>query len=408
MTVPNADDRDPAPLRGAFVESYPQVVAGQQRTLAAILAAWTDRGHAATVVAPADGPARGPFEAAGAEFVVSEPPPRLRRYGGAVYSDGPLGKAANAAAAARYVRQARRWLARTRPDVLFCNDARGWLTLGPAAKSLRLPVIHWDKLDQPHGRGGWMDRLELPLCDRVLFITDAVKAKFPPAQLVRYAAKWRTVHDGIEPDRFDPAADPAADPYRAGLGWADDDFVLLQAGTVNARKGVDRTLAALPALLERVPHALLAFAGGPENDSDAAWRDGLPHANHPRVRWLGRRADLPAVMNAADAVVLPSRHEGMGRVLIEAMAARRPCVGSDAGGIPEVIAHGETGFVVPFAHEPAGVAGLADRLAELAADPALRRQMGEAGRDRVLAHFHGPTQIGKVVDEIEALARSRT
>ena len=373
----------PRRLRGLFAESYPQARAGQQRTLAALLAAWTARGHAATVVAPADGPVRGPCEAAGATFAVLPPPARLTRYGGAVYRDGAVGKALNAAASARYALAARRFLARTGPDVLFCNDARGWLAFGPAAKltkvhGRRVPVAHWDKLDKPHGRGGWLDRLELPLCDRVLFITDAVRAKFPPAQLARYADRCATVHNGIDPAPFDPATDPAAAPDRAGLGLADGDFVVLQVGTVNARKGVDRALAALPALLERVPHAVLAFAGEPGTAADAAWRDGLPHAGHPRVRWLGRRGDVPAVLNAADVVVLPSRHEGMGRALVEAMAARRPCVGSDAGGIPEVIDHGATGFVVNFRDESAGSAELARRLADLAADPDLPAKPGRS------------------------------
>ena len=399
------------PLHAVFNESYPQVVAGQQRELIEILGAWTARGHRATVVAPADGPVRPLFEAAGADYEVFAPPARLRRYGGAVYSDGPLGKLANAAAAARYAAAGRGLLRRLAPDVLYCNDTRGWLTLGLAARTRGVPLLTWDKLDKPHGRGGWMDRLELPLCDRVLFITDAIRAKFPDAQLAKYAAKCKTVHDGIDPALFDPAENPAAAPDRAALGFAADDFVVLQVGSVGERKGADRSLAALPALLEREPRALLAFVGEPASPADAAWRDALPLATHPRVRWLGERTDLPALTNAADVAVLPSRHEGMGRVLVEAMAARKPCVGSDAGGIPEVIADGATGFVVPFAAgrggEAAGVTTLADRLADLAADPVLRTRLGDAGRARMEAEFHGPTQIGRVADEIEALARRR-
>ena len=415
MSAAPADRPAPArparPLHAVFVESYPQVLAGQQHTLRALLGGWLARGHAATVVAPADGPARGLLEPTGAAWRVVAPPARLTRYGGAVYRDGAVGKALNAAAAARHVLIARRALRDLNPDVLFCNDTRGWLAFGPASRSLgagRVPLMTWDKLDRPHGRGGWMDRLELPLCDRVLFITEAVKAKFPPAQLAKYAAKCAVVHDGIDPPPDDPAPDdpavtPAAD--RGRFGFAADDFVVAQVGSVNARKGVDRTLAALPALLERVPTAVLAFAGEPGGAADAAWRDALPHAAHPRVRWLGHCEDVAGLMRAADACVLPSRHEGMGRVLLEGMAARLPCVGSDAGGIPEVIAHGETGFVVPFGDEAAGSAELAERLAALARDPGERRKMGEAGRSRVLEGFHGPTQIGKVCGHLEQLAR---
>ena len=397
----------PRPLRAAFVESYPQATAGQQRTLAAILAAWVARGHAATVALPADGPVRSLLEPTGADIQILPQPNRMGRYGGAVYRDGPLAKLATAAAAGRYAFAARRWLRDVNADVLFCNDARGWLTFGPAAKSAGVPVIHWDKLDKPHGRGGWLDRLELPLCDRVLFISEAVKAKFPPAQLARYADRCRTVPNGIDPDRFDPAVTPAAAADRDRFGLEEQDFVVAQVGTVCERKGVDRTLAAVPAVCGAHPAALFAFLGEPENDGDAAWRDGLPNARHPRVQWLGQRDDAAGLLNVADAFVLPSRREGMGRAIVEAMACRLPCVGSDAGGIPEVIADGMTGFVVNFADESAGAAALAARLSELAGDPDLRRTMGEDGRQRMFARFHGPTQIAEVIGEIEALAARR-
>ena len=113
------------PLRGAFVESYPHVLAGQQHTLRAILEAWLGRGHAATVLAPADGPAGDFLRRTGADWKTVPPPARLRRYGGAVYADGPAGKLLNAAAAARHLLTARAALKSVAADVLFCNDARG-------------------------------------------------------------------------------------------------------------------------------------------------------------------------------------------------------------------------------------------------------------------------------------------
>ncbi|MFH5804418.1 glycosyltransferase family 4 protein [Alienimonas sp. DA493] len=377
-----------------FVESYPQVLAGQQRTLLAMLDAWPADGPEPVVVAPAGGPLPDalPGVAGGrVRFELLPPRPALNRYGGAIYRDRGLAKLKTLAAAAGGVADARRFLKRLRPAAVFCNDMRGILTLGVAAKSLRIPLTTWDKLDKPHGRGGWMDRLELPLCDRVLVISEAVKTKFPPAQLRRYAAKLKTVRNGID---FAPL--DAAEPDRRRFGLADDDFVVLLAGTVTHRKGVDRVLGVLPDLLDAVPHAVVAVAGAPSSDQDRAYADGLPNRDHPRVRWLGQRDDLPTLMHSCDLFCLPSRTEGMGRVLVEAMAARKPCVGSRAGGIPEVIADGETGLLFD-GDDPAD---LLRSLTVLAHAPERRRRMGEAGRTRAETRFHGPTQIGKVTEEI--------
>jgi glycosyltransferase involved in cell wall biosynthesis len=107
-----------------------------------------------------------------------------------------------------------------------------------------------------------------------------------------------------------------------------------------------------------------------------------------RVRftsWLPGSA-LPDFYRSLDALVLPSRStpswtEQFGRVLVEAMACGVACVGADSGEIPRVL--GEAGLTFP----EGDVAALRARLAELAAQPALTARLGEAGRQRVLAHF---------------------
>ena len=380
-----------------FVESYPQVFAGQQRTLLAILDAWPADAPPPLVVAPAGGPLPDALPPH-VPFEVLAPPAALDRYGGAIYRDRGIARLRTLLGAGAAVREARRFLKERRVAAVFCNDMRGILTAGVAAKSLGVPLMTWDKLDKPHGRGGWMDRLELPLCDRVLLISEAVKAKFPAAHLRRYAHKLAVVRNGIDFAPIDAAA-----PDRGRFGFGPDDFVVLLAGSVTHRKGVDRVLGVLPDLLARVPHAAVAVAGAPASDADRAYAAALPHSDHPRVRWLGQRDDLPTLMHSCDLFVLPSRTEGMGRVLVEAMAARRPCVGARAGGIPEVIVEGETGLLFD-GDDPADLLG---RLRTIAHDPHLRRKMGEAGRRRAETHFHGPTQIATVVAEITRLAEAK-
>jgi glycosyltransferase involved in cell wall biosynthesis len=102
-----------------------------------------------------------------------------------------------------------------------------------------------------------------------------------------------------------------------------------------------------------------------------------------RLRLLGFRSDLSEIYTGFDLVALPSSSEGMPLTVIEAMAAARPVVASNVGGVPEVVVDGVTGLVVPVGDRQA----LADALAALLQDPARRRAMGLAGRRRYEERF---------------------
>ena len=100
---------------------------------------------------------------------------------------------------------------------------------------------------------------------------------------------------------------------------------------------------------------------------------------------------------AFDALVLPSANEGTPVSAIEALAGGRPVVATRVGGVPDVVRDGVDGFLV----EPRDVDALADRLVRLAGDPALARQMGEAGRDWVLERY----SVERLIDDVDALYR---
>jgi glycosyltransferase involved in cell wall biosynthesis len=103
-----------------------------------------------------------------------------------------------------------------------------------------------------------------------------------------------------------------------------------------------------------------------------------------RVRLLGQCQQMAAVYASVDIWVLPAKKpEGLGNVLIEAMAMGKPVVGSAIGGIPEIILDGQNGFLAP----PGNAGALAAALRRLLRDPELRRRMGEAGRRRFLERF---------------------
>jgi glycosyltransferase involved in cell wall biosynthesis len=170
--------------------------------------------------------------------------------------------------------------------------------------------------------------------------------------------------------------------------------VVLAVSRLVRHKGYPELLAALP----QVPGAVLWVAG--ERLASDHGADMEPHfaaavaALGPRLRRLGYRDDVARLMAAADVFCLPSHFEGLPMSVIEAMLAGLPVVASNIRGPREQVVAGETGLLVP----PGQVAPLADALAMLAADPALRARLGAAGRARAMALYDEAKVVGQTLD----------
>ena len=196
------------------------------------------------------------------------------------------------------------------------------------------------------------------------------------------------IYAGVNPERFDVGHD-AARSARDELDVGDRPLLLTVARLVE-RKGHDTVLAALPAVLEETPELLYVIAGeGPMREE---LERGVREAGlEDSVLMLGEveHRRLPALYAAAQVFVMPSRQvrgqlpEGFGLAFLEAAAAGTPSIATDFGGIPDAIADGETGLLV----DPGDPEALAVAINRMLGDDALRRQMGDAARDRALAEF---------------------
>ncbi|MFN4098748.1 MAG: glycosyltransferase family 4 protein, partial [Pararhodobacter sp.] len=230
-------------------------------------------------------------------------------------------------------------------------------------------------------------------------IAEAVAAKYPSWQRRLWRGKMTVVRNGIDLSRFHPGDRVAA---RTRLGLAPEAVVLGIVGTICERKGHDRLLAAFAAARAECPGLTLVVVGTPEAESmDFAAR--LRAGADADVHWLGRRDDISEILPALDFLVSPSRHEGMGRVNVEAMACALPVIGADGTGIAEVVRAGETGLMVD-AGDPAA---LTAAILKLARDPDLRRRMGQAGLQRARHLFEVERQTGQVLTDLRNLARGR-
>jgi len=230
--------------------------------------------------------------------------------------------------------------------------------------------------------------------DLIIAISDHI-ARFTVARGVRDPARVRRVYHGLEtPDTR--ALERDALRIRSELGIREGDFLVGNVGRLAPQKGQRHLVEAMPLLLERVPRAHLAIAGGGSLE-DYLRELAVDLGVSERVHVLGPRRDVPALMHAFDAFAMPSIWEGFGLVLLEAMAAERPIVASRVATIPEVVLDGVTGLLVP-AGDPDG---LADALARVAEDGEAARRMGQAGLLRLRQQF----SIDKMVGDTELLYR---
>jgi len=237
-----------------------------------------------------------------------------------------------------------------------------------------------------------LDRLTASLGVGSVCVSEGVR------RFSREAGGWPDDRLTVIPNAVDVAPfDRAEAAPRGPLGVPPGAFLALFVGRLHAQKGLPLLLDAAERVAADRPGWHLALAGaGPERDrllGSLAARPGLAE----RVHLLGPRRDVPALLKAADVVVLPSLWEGMPNVVLEAMAARRAVVATAVEGSEDLVIPGETGWLVP----PGDPEALAAALREAADDPARLRLMGDAARTRVEAHF-SPARTVRAYEQLWA------
>ena len=195
--------------------------------------------------------------------------------------------------------------------------------------------------------------------------------------------KVAVIYNGIPPDDLAPPPENRLQEFKRRHRITGNPVIGV-VGRINLeQKGQDVFVRAAAALADKFPEAGFVVAGSPYPGNEEHGRrldrliDDLKLRG--RVASTGDVSDLTCLHSSLDVCVLPARKpEGLGNVLIEAMALGKPVVGAAIGGIPEIIEDGVNGYLV----EPGNVSSLARALERLLADPAQRRRMGDAGKRR--------------------------
>jgi glycosyltransferase involved in cell wall biosynthesis len=203
------------------------------------------------------------------------------------------------------------------------------------------------------------------------------------------------IYNGIDAAPYSNLAaqrDALRQKLRASIGSSPDAPVVALVGELNERKQQRVVIEALPHVLEKFPATRVLFVGDGDDRAalEAAVRDrGLQQA----VVFTGFRADVPEILMGSDALLLPSRVEGFGYVLVEAMAAGIPCIASHVSSIPEIVENGVTGIL----HAVGDSGAVADAVIDLLSHPEKARAMGETGARVAREKF----TISSMLDQVE-------
>lgn len=233
-------------------------------------------------------------------------------------------------------------------------------------------------------KGSWryvLERLTNRGARLILVNSDALRREVA-SQLSLPQERIRTVYNGVEVPE-DPPADHLL--MVAEFSLRKTDIIVSTVGRLHPVKGFPHLIKAAAMTRDAGPagrRIVFLIAGdGPDRDELTAL--AIEQGVAERIIFCGWRDDTARIISASDIFVLTSLAEGFPNVVLEAMACARPVIATNVGGIPEIIENGADGILVP----PADPKALADRIAALAADPALRRQLGENARAKVTTKF---------------------
>jgi glycosyltransferase involved in cell wall biosynthesis len=234
------------------------------------------------------------------------------------------------------------------------------------------------------------ERLASHWCDCMIFISQPL-VDWALKERIANHKKIVKIYSGIELDRFTPVTEEETKRLREKWGLGERDAVVGIVSKLWDGKGHALLIEAFREIRQKKREAKLLMVG--EGYLLKSLRELVDkYKLNDAVVFTGFQAEVAQIIATFDVAVLPSLFEGMGRVVVEAMAMEKPVVASRVGGIPDLVEHGVNGYLV----SPGDVKELEHAVFKLLNDPSLARRMGKEGRRKISNQFSAATMADSI------------
>ena len=290
-------------------------------------------------------------------------------------------------------------------DIVHTHTSKAGLLGRLAAKLAGVPIV----VHTPHGHVFFgyfkpvktkififLEKLASHITDKIVALTDREKDDYRLFKITR-EEKSVVINSGVDLNRFKELSFGEKKSFKKKLGLPEDFLIAGTVGRLVPVKGQQFLIEAVKNIIHKYPSTLFIFAGDGHLRQNLN-RKAIEMGIKDNVIFLGWRDDVDRIISIYDIFVLPSLNEGMGRVLVEAMAMGKPIVASRVGGIPDLIVHGKNGFLVP----PRNPEQLAKYIQILIEDKEKRESMGQAGK-KISLNFSKEAMIEKITSLYDEL-----
>jgi len=311
----------------------------------------------------------------------------------------------------RVIRKVRSSVTEINPDFVHANSIRAGLVVTAATLGLGTQVVwHLHDLLPRHPMSTAIRVFAFLFARaRMIAVSQAVGDNFA-GRFFSLRNRVSVILNGIEMNRF-KHVQGSRNAIRDELKIAESDFVVGIVGLLTPRKGQLALVESFARVIEQMPNARLLIVGNAIFNQDEEYATGLKEAGNKsgiidKVHFLGAREDIPAVMQSLDLLVVNSSVEPFGLVLVEAMACGVPVLAAISGGIPEIIQHGRTGWLVQHGNKKL----LVDSIVTAAQSLETRQVIVSRARQHVLETFSSARYLRELQEfyEVRSLALGLT
>ena len=235
-----------------------------------------------------------------------------------------------------------------------------------------------------------LERMSSHWCDKMIFISQPL-IDWALQEKITDKEKIEKIYSGIQLDQFRPVTTDVKMKNREKWKLKKEDLVIGIVSKLWEGKGHITLIEAFKALKQRVNNVKLVIVGEGDLYGELL-RVVDKNELSGSVLFTGFQMDVSEILSTFDVAVLPSFFEGMGRVLLEAMAMEKPVVASHVGGIPDLVKHQVNGLLV----KPGDVAELTNALEQILSDSVLSSKMGKEGRKRIQEQFSSDIMVQSI------------